>query len=128
MNALSEIVSDQRQRGLDRFDAILITNRNMEPEFPFDSVAFLGDTRFHGGYEFYAVFNQWGCAGIYRTQRCDSGVSFSLDNWPRQPSFVIPIEDIPSMDLRLVEGVARPFSGAFGRFLADRFMPMEDWS
>ena len=126
MNAMSSIAQDQR--GCDRFDAVLITNRNMHPEFPLNSVAFLGEPSYNSNFLFYAVFNQWGFAGIYRAQRCTDGVSFSLDNWPTKPSFVVSIEEARSMDLRLVEGIARPFTGKFGDFLRDRFMTQGDWS
>ena len=128
MNAMSSIAQDQH--GCDRFDAVLITNRNMEPTFPLNSVAFLGEPSYSTAFLYYAVFNQWGFAGIYRVQSRTDGVSFSLDDWPShsQPSFVLTIEEVRSMDLRLVEGIARPFTGKFGNFLRDRFMTQGDWS
>ena len=114
-----------------QFDAILITDSNMHPTFPINSVVFLGEPRYSSLFLFYALFREGKYCGIYRVKRCNDGVSFSLDGWPtqHQPSFVVPIEEARSMDVRLVEGVTMPFSLAFSRFLNDRFRDCrEDWS
>ena len=127
MNAMPLIGQDRRERSRNGYDAIIITDTNMCPAFPINSVAFLGESQYSSAFLFYAVYRDGECAGIYRVKRCKAGVSFSLDNWPShdQPLFVVPIEEVRSMDLRLVEGFARPFTSKFGRFLADRFRTLE---
>lgn len=106
-----------------RYDAILLTNANMHPTFPIDSVVFLGRSQFHwDGY--YAIFPEGAgdgaFGGVYRVQRSTAGLSFRLDGVPAQLGFEIPLEHAASMGIRQVAGVAKPLCEEFGHFLRDR--------
>ena len=110
--------------GHQRYDAVLITDRNMHPKIPADSVVFLGEPGFHWD-GLYAVHREGEFAGVYRVQRSNRGLSFRLDNWPEHHVWHIPLDQAPSMNLRPVAGVAMPYMPEFGRFLVDRFLGRE---
>lgn len=120
MNALPSIPERKCAGGDDRYDSMLVTDTNMHPTIPIDSVVFLGRPWFHwDGY--YAIFPDGEFGGLYRVQRCGVGLSFRLDNWPDPHGFEIPLERVASMGIRQVAGVAKPFRPEFARFLRDRF-------
>ena len=108
----------------DRYDAVLITDTNIHPTIPADSVVFLSEPGFRWD-GLYAIHREGEFAGVYRVYRSTRGISFSLDNWPGNHVQDVPVDHLPSMNIRQVAGVAMPYMPEFARFLVDRFLGRE---
>ncbi len=100
--------------------AVLIRDKNMDPEIRIGSVAFLADAPGFVVDGLYAIEHDGQFAGVYRAQSIGGGLRMWLDNFPSRHD--LSREAFKAINARPVVGVARPYTSEFEVFLRDRFL------
>lgn len=100
------------------YEALFINHRNMEPEVPRGSIAFIEPPGFSGDGIYSIPFADGKHYGdIRRIFFRGDGYGMKMDNWPDHGLDVLSKSDLERVAPRRVAGIARPFTNDFAEFL-----------